>query len=79
MQSVTLPSSRPALFENLLELFYRLVAAPYTSDATQKLLRKVQLVPSQLETVIGSLLAGKVGPGSCEASPLSLASGVAQA
>lgn len=59
-QSPSLPSARPAVYEQILELLYSLAAAPVTSDATLTLLRRVQLVVSQLYIITDSLVSNQV-------------------
>ena len=57
-QSPALPSAQPQVYERLLEVFVELASSPETSESTLDLLRQVQLVPSQLSTVV-SLLGSK--------------------
>ena len=57
-QSPALPAAQPQVYERLLEVFVELASSPETSEATLDLLRQVQLVPSQLSTVV-SLLGSK--------------------
>lgn len=59
-QSQSLPAARPVAYEHLIELFYQLAAAPHTSDATLAILRKVQLVALQLDTIANGLLSDQV-------------------
>ena len=57
-QSPALPAAQPQVYERLLEVFVELASSPETSESTLDLLRQVQLVPSQLSTVV-SLLGSK--------------------
>ncbi len=59
-QSPSLPGARPSVYESILELLHRLAAEPVTSDATLTLLRRVQLVASQLFVVTENLLSDQV-------------------
>ena len=61
-QSPALPAAQPEVYEHALEIFFELASAPETSDATLDLLRQVQLVPTQLGTVVSLLGSGQVGP-----------------
>ncbi len=59
-QSRSLPAARPVEYEHLVEIFYQLAAAPHTSDATLALLRQIQFVALQLDTVADGLLSDQV-------------------
>lgn len=59
-QSPALPAAQPKVYEHVLEIFFELASAPETSDATLDLLRQVQLVPTQLGTVVSLLGSGQV-------------------
>ncbi|CAK0757624.1 hypothetical protein CVIRNUC_002556 [Coccomyxa viridis] len=61
-QSPALPAAQPQVYERLLEVFVELASSPETCESTLDLLRQVQLVPSQLSTVV-SLLGSKQGKG----------------
>ena len=60
-QSPALPAAQPQVYERLLEVFLELASSPETSEATLDLLRQVQLVPSQLSTVVSLLGSKQVG------------------
>ncbi len=60
-QSPALPAAQPEVYEHVLEIFFELASAPETSDATLDLLRQVQLVPTQLGTVVTLLGSRRVG------------------
>lgn len=60
-QSPALPAAQPEVYEHVLEIFFELASAPETSNPTLDLLRQVQLVPTQLGTVVSLLGSGQVG------------------
>ena len=60
-QSPALPAAQPGVYEHVLEIFFELASAHETSDPALDLLRQVQLVPTQLGTVVSLLGSGQVG------------------